>query len=354
MLLVLLTLTALSLCPKNKLHDFESSLAVIAENKCQALKIGGKKLAQSQLAALSAVLVVNTALTELEMGNDHEKGFPWEHTNTEFLGEDGIAALVPALQQNRGIRTLKFGTNWFRTDMAGESIGRIMQANKAITKLSIYGNHFKDERAGAAISGIVSGILAGGESSRLEELHMQNNGIGDLGATAVVKLLNKNKNRLKVLGMGSNAIGDAGGVAIGSALQSNVGLTRLGLFRNKMSNTGVDALASGCEKHPTLQVLDVSGNPFGLPGAEAIAQMLHENTVLQELSTGRSEAGQQGLDVIAKAVTSGGSNSNSRLVAWDAVHELYHEHDRKAVRDWLDEKKARTAQTARPKPRAEL
>ena len=134
---LLLSSTALSACPEKKLSSFESALAVIVENECKALKMGGKKMEKSQLVAISAALAVNTALTSLEMGNDHEKGFPWIHTNTEFLGEDGIAALVPALQQNKGIRVLKFGTNWFRTDMAGEAIGQIMQANKAITKLDL-------------------------------------------------------------------------------------------------------------------------------------------------------------------------------------------------------------------------
>jgi Ran GTPase-activating protein (RanGAP) involved in mRNA processing and transport len=310
-------------CPSNRV-EFSEAIGIIAGNSCKFLKIGGKTLSEEQASALSSVLSVNTVLVGLEMGNDRDADVKFSmHINTPFLGDDGMTALVPSLQQHPTLKVLRIGSNTMGNTGAN-AIADIIRRSEVLEELFVANNQLLGDEGTA--------ILAAGlsESKNITSLELMGNKIGDAGAAAIAAYLQHDKH-LRTLKLSHNEIGDAGAQvsestsahlctfslnpacflyrcvlafvqALGDALRVNTHLRRFKILDNRIGDTGITGLAESLKVNAHLQALDVTLNRFTSNGAKALGEALYHNRALQSLfsckNRGVDEAGHQGRMII--------------------------------------------------------
>lgn len=113
-------------------------------------------------------------------------------------------------------------------------------------------------------------------------LNLDNEVIGDVGATAIAIALQGNT-ALTTLELDSNNIGIRGATAIAEALKVNTALTTLWLEGNSIGDRGAAAIADALKINTVLTTLDLYYNNIGDAGATSIAEALKVNTALTTL-----------------------------------------------------------------------
>ncbi|EOD17153.1 hypothetical protein EMIHUDRAFT_244350 [Emiliania huxleyi CCMP1516] len=127
-------------------------------------------------------------------------------------------------------------------------------------------------------------VLASGAASRLEELCLFENKIGDEGCKALAAALLGKEGaapRLETLILTDNQIGDEGCKALAAALKDGAAprLEALELSSNEIGDEGCKALAAALGKEgaaPQLETLNLSSNEIGNEGCKALAAALKE------------------------------------------------------------------------------
>ena len=138
-------------CPPHRV-EFNEAIGVIAGNNCKYLKLGGKELSSEQASALSAVLATNSKLIGLEMGNDHDPGSKFSlHTNTKFLGDEGMQALVPALSKHPTLKVLRIGNNHIG-DAGAEALADILRSTAVLEDVFLFNNDLMGDKGIASIA----------------------------------------------------------------------------------------------------------------------------------------------------------------------------------------------------------
>lgn len=123
----------------------------------------------------------------------------------------------------------------------------------------------------------------------LLELDLSHNHIGDRGARAVGKLLNRSK--LQKVAVYNNRIRGPGAQALAHALSSNTALTFLNLRLNRIGDEGGQAVAQALMKNTTLMELHLEGNKMTEPSAMALSQALVQNSTLKTLNLANNRLG---------------------------------------------------------------
>ena len=170
-------------------------------------------------------------------------------------------ALVTAVQNN----LFNFSNSFDTTGYYSIINGQVMLANQQITSTDMQ-----------AISAALK------VNNTVNQLFLNGNPIGDLGAIALSSALESNKNivALYLEGM-NNSISVVGVQAIASALQINSSLKYLYFGSNyPTSDTGAQAFALALRVNNSLELLELSGNNIGSTGAGALASALQINTAL--------------------------------------------------------------------------
>uniref|UniRef100_A0A8C3A7E6 T-complex-associated-testis-expressed 1 n=1 Tax=Cyclopterus lumpus TaxID=8103 RepID=A0A8C3A7E6_CYCLU len=116
----------------------------------------------------------------------------------------------------------------------------------------------------------------------LRELDFSHNLIGDKGARAIGKLLNRSK--LETLNMCDNDIRGPGAKAIAHALSMNSTLLSLNLRLNCLRDEGGQAIGKALLKNNTLLHLHLGGNQVTGPTAIALYEVLIQNNTLKSIN----------------------------------------------------------------------
>ena len=122
-------------------------------------------------------------------------------------------------------------------------------------------------------------------SSKLQQLELNMNNIGDKGVTALAGAL-KTNSTLKGLWLAKNNIGVEGATAMAEALTYNSklqGLWFLSLSNNNIRDKGAKVLAKALQHSSTLQELNLDNNNIGKEGAKSLVDALKHNSTLREL-----------------------------------------------------------------------
>ncbi len=122
-------------------------------------------------------------------------------------------------------------------------------------------------------------------NTTLEELHLSNNFISDMGAHALAQVLSINNSKLTWLEIPANHITDDGAQYLAEMLKTNKTLIFLGLSFNQITDRGVQYLTNAIANHnKTLQWLHLASNK-GITdvSVEYIKDMFKRNQSLQAL-----------------------------------------------------------------------
>jgi Ran GTPase-activating protein (RanGAP) involved in mRNA processing and transport len=228
------------------------------------------------------------------------------------LGSAGLAELAPALYRNTSIKVLDISANCL-SDMESATLLRdILRRNKTITTLDLSRNDFGQttgaveciadglgsnstlteiDLSGCRLRLVAVSILAqtlGSRNTTLQKLTLANNSITSTSVGVLLETMEHNSH-ITDLDLQNNPIGDEGASLLARSLGNNAlpKLTRLSLYQcHRVGNDGFMALVSALEQNTSLLQLDLRYDRepvYSEPAYLALAESLPEIKVLQRV-----------------------------------------------------------------------
>uniref|UniRef100_A0A3B4DTJ6 T-complex-associated-testis-expressed 1 n=1 Tax=Pygocentrus nattereri TaxID=42514 RepID=A0A3B4DTJ6_PYGNA len=156
-----------------------------------------------------------------------------------------------------------------------EFLAKALKSCKSLKVLRINQSKVDDEKCRKLLSYLL-------DHPSLLELDLSHNLIGDRGARAIGKLLNRS--RLERLDIYDNQIRGSGAQALAHALSKNTSLLYLNLRLNRLGDEGGQAVAQALLKNGTLRNLNLGANELTEPTATAMSHALVQNSTLRSLN----------------------------------------------------------------------
>ncbi|KAL7888582.1 hypothetical protein AOLI_G00035560 [Acnodon oligacanthus] len=184
-----------------------------------------------------------------------------------------------------------------------EFLAKALKSCKSLKVLRINRSKVDDEKCRMLLRYLL-------DHPSLLELDLSHNLIGDRGARAIGKLLNRS--RLERLDIYDNQIRGSGAQALAHALSKNTSLLFLNLRLNRLGDEGGQAVAQALQKNGTLQNLNLGANELTEPTATAMSHALVQNSTLRSLNLSCNRLGVDGGKVLEE-----GMSHNSSLLECD-------------------------------------
>lgn len=121
----------------------------------------------------------------------------------------------------------------------------------------------------------------------IDELNLQDNAIGDVGAAALAAMLVHNTS-LTELHLGSNGIANTGAESLATALHSNRALVTLGLSGNRISSAGAQALCDALRTNTRITAVEMGANYHFVAPGSTINVTLQEIAAICEVRSGNA------------------------------------------------------------------
>ncbi|EFN62725.1 Ran GTPase-activating protein 1 [Camponotus floridanus] len=212
-------------------------------------------------------------------------------------------------------------------------------ANSQLTELDLSDNAFGP----IGIQGLAN-LLTSSPCYTLQELRLNNNGLGISGGKMLAKALEKcleNSSKegaplaLKVFIVGRNRLENEGAQALAGVFEKLKTLEEVVMQQNGIYHIGIAAIAQGLSANPNLRVLNLNDNTIGLKGAKALAKVLPIFRGLEELNLGDCLLKTKGALILAETLEIHGnhpslkyldlSNNELRVDAGNAIAKATHD-----------------------------
>nr|XP_014350001.1 PREDICTED: T-complex-associated testis-expressed protein 1 [Latimeria chalumnae] len=155
------------------------------------------------------------------------------------------------------------------------SLANAVKACKTLKVFRLQRSKVDDEKVRIIISSLL-------DHPSLVELDLSHNLIGDRGARAVGKLINRSK--LEKVNLWDNKIRAPGAQAIAHALSRNDRLTSLNLRLNRIGDEGGEAVGNALLINSTLVDLHLGSNELTEPTALTLSQVLGLNRTIKRIN----------------------------------------------------------------------
>ncbi|XP_063545045.1 ran GTPase-activating protein 1 isoform X1 [Cydia strobilella] len=165
--------------------------------------------------------------------------------------------------------------------------------------------------------------------SELEELRLNNNGLGITGARLLAKALSSRPPRLRVFIAGRNRLENDGATALALVFQKMGSLEEVAMPQNGIYHVGISALSEAFKQNPQLSCLNLNDNTIGPKGAEAVAKALPRLKNLKAINFGDCLLKSKGARTLAKAF-----KDNSTLL--ECLDLSHNEIGRAACKELVD------------------
>ncbi|XP_072767679.1 ran GTPase-activating protein 1 [Anoplolepis gracilipes] len=191
-------------------------------------------------------------------------------------------------------------------------------ANSQLTELDLSDNAFGP----IGIQGLAN-LLTSSPCYTLQELRLNNNGLGISGGEMLAKALEKcleNSAKegaplaLKVFIVGRNRLENEGAQALASVFEKLKTLEEVVMQQNGIYHIGIAAIAQGLSANPNLRVLNLNDNTIGLKGATALAKALPIFQDLEDLNLGDCLLKTKGALVLAKTLEIHGNHTSLKYL----------------------------------------
>ncbi|KAK5879893.1 hypothetical protein CesoFtcFv8_022970 [Champsocephalus esox] len=166
-----------------------------------------------------------------------------------------------------------------------ESLAKAVKSCKTLKILRLNLSHMEDTKCRLLVKYLL-------DHPSLRELDLSHNLIGDKGARAIGKLLNRSS--LETLNLG--------GQAIGKALLNNNTLLLLHLGANEVTWPSAIALSKVLVQRSTLKSLNLSCNNLGVDGGKALEEAMSNNSSLTECDIRLTEVEEQSASFVNQVV----------------------------------------------------
>ncbi|KYM98869.1 PREDICTED: ran GTPase-activating protein 1-like [Cyphomyrmex costatus] len=191
-------------------------------------------------------------------------------------------------------------------------------AGSQLTELDLSDNAFGP----IGIQGLAN-LLASSPCYTLQQLKLNNNGLGISGGKMLAKALEKcheNSSKegtplaLKVFIVGRNRLENEGAQALASVFERLKTLEEVVMQQNGIYHVGIAAIAQGLSANPNLRVLNLNDNTIGLKGAKALTKALPIFRGLEELNLGDCLLKTKGALALAEALQIHGNHTSLRYL----------------------------------------
>ncbi|XP_063392130.1 ran GTPase-activating protein 1-like [Cydia fagiglandana] len=165
--------------------------------------------------------------------------------------------------------------------------------------------------------------------SELEELRLNNNGLGITGARLLAKALSSRPPKLRVFIAGRNRLENDGATALAQVFEKMGSLEEVAMPQNGIYHVGISALSEAFKQNPQLSCLNLNDNTIGPKGAEAVAEALPRLKNLKAINFGDCLLKSKGARTLAKAF-----KDNSTLL--ECLDLSHNEIGRAACKELVD------------------
>ncbi|KAJ7988019.1 hypothetical protein DPEC_G00319290 [Dallia pectoralis] len=175
-----------------------------------------------------------------------------------------------------------------------ELLAKALKSCKTLRVLRIHQSKVDDEKCRLLVNSLL-------DHPSLRDLNLSHNLIGDRGARAIGKLLNRSK--LESLTAHDNNIGGPGAQAIAHGLTNNTSLLSLDLRLNRLGDEGGQVIAQALLTNGTLERLHLGGNEMTEPTAIMLSQVLVQNKTLKSINLACNRLGLDGGKVLEEGMS---------------------------------------------------
>ena len=279
------TLTSLELHHANADEETDRALATIIQQNSSltTLILSHYELDDAAAVVLTAAVAHSRSLTDLQLESCE-------------LGDAGVEALVAALELGGFIR--KLDLSWCCLGVPGAvALSRLLASDRcALTSLSASSNWI-------GLEGVLALVQALQTNRTLTELRLDDIKCEDEGIRALLAALRRNPQCcLRVLDLFINPLSASCASSLSEVISRSVTLEWLEVSGCDLGNEGIAALAVGIGRNRQLQHLNVSSNSVGVPGATALAAAIRTCSALTALIVRDNQIGDDGLAALAPAL----------------------------------------------------
>uniref|UniRef100_A0A2A4K2T7 Uncharacterized protein n=1 Tax=Heliothis virescens TaxID=7102 RepID=A0A2A4K2T7_HELVI len=218
------------------------------------------------------------------------------------LGVAAAEAISKALEHHPELKIARFSdmfTGRMKTEIppALAALGDgMITAGARLSVLDLSDNAFGP----IGVEGLAK-LLQSDVCSELEELRLNNNGLGITGGRLLAKALSARPRRLKIFIAGRNRLENDGATALAKVFQNMGTLEELAMPQNGIYHVGISALSEAFKHNQQLARLNLNDNTVGAKGAQAIAAALPKLKNLKCINFGDCLLKSKGALALAKA-----------------------------------------------------
>ncbi|XP_050360129.1 ran GTPase-activating protein 1 [Nymphalis io] len=233
------------------------------------------------------------------------------------LGVEAAQAIAKALAQHPELKTARFSdmfTGRMKTEIppALSALGDgMIEAGARLSTLDLSDNAFGP----IGVEGLAK-LLQSDVCSQLQELRLNNNGLGITGGRLLAKALSANPRSLRVFIAGRNRLENEGAKALAGVFQSMGTLEEISMPQNGIYHVGISALSEALKHNPRLARLNLNDNTIGPRGAGALAAALPRLKNLKSINFGDCLLKSSG----ARALAQGLKDNSVLLESLDLSH----------------------------------
>lgn len=245
------------------------------------------------------------------------------------LGVEAAEAIAKALEKHSEFERALWSdmfTGRLKTEIphALKHLGAaIMGAGCQLVEIDLSDNAFGPN----GIVGLVD-LLKSPSCFSLQELKLNNNGLGITGGKMLAECLSECHNKsvaagrplaLKVFISGRGRLENDAAMALAAAFKAIGTLEHLAMPQNGINHPGINALADAIAANPKLKHLNLNDNTFTVKGAEAIARALPKLKQLEVLNFGDCLVRTDGAKAIAQVLGQGHSNLKELILSGNEI-----------------------------------
>ncbi|XP_060808141.1 ran GTPase-activating protein 1 [Amyelois transitella] len=233
------------------------------------------------------------------------------------LGVAAAKAIAKALEHHPELKVARFSdmfTGRMKTEIppALSALGDgMIAAGARLSLLDLSDNAFGP----IGVEGLAR-LLQSEVCGQLQELRLNNNGLGITGGRLLAKALSANPRRLKVFIAGRNRLENDGATALAKVFQEMGTLEEVAMPQNGIYHVGISSLSDAFKKNPGLRSLNLNDNTIGGKGAQAIADALPRLKNLKSINFGDCLLKSKGAKALARAF----KDNSVRLESLDLSH----------------------------------
>lgn len=289
------------------------------------------KVSESGISFAGKSLKLNTEEDTKQVTDAIDKCKSLQYLNMEgnTLGVDAAKAIGKSLEKHPEFKRALWKdmfTGRMKTEIpkALEFLGDgLVKAGSRLTELDMSDNAFGP----IGVEGLAA-LLRSASCFALEELRLNNNGLGITGgkllASALTDCYNHSKKegkplKLRVFIAGRNRLENEGAIALAEVFKMIGTLEEIAMPQNGIYHPGITALSKAFNDNQNLKILNLNDNTIGPKGAEALAQALPNLQNLKEINFGDCLLKTIGATILAQALKDKHLNLEQLMLGFNEI-----------------------------------